>query len=156
MYAQYDTAPMPTQTPQEESQWWARELESYLTPYQQRLDAYLDRGVVGNLTAIVAGIAQSRSELTTSGLGSTITGPAHAEAGLQRIQRALHHRGWQAEVILRGDVEASGAVLPRVGEPRRNPFVHLGQECTRETRKRETGRLGSRAFQSSTSAGAQP
>jgi len=99
MYAQYDIAAMPTQTPQEESQWWASELESYLTPYQQRLDAYLDRRVVGNLTAIVAGIAQTRSELTTSGLGSAITGPAHAEAGLQRIQRALHHRGWQAEVI---------------------------------------------------------
>ena len=34
-----------------------------------------------------------------SGLGSAITEPAHAEAGMQRLQRAFHHQGWQAEII---------------------------------------------------------
>jgi hypothetical protein len=59
----------------------------------------LDRRVVGNLTAVVAGIVQTRAELTTSELGSAITGPGHAEAGTQRLQRALHHEGWKAGVI---------------------------------------------------------
>lgn len=57
--------------------------------------------------------------LTTSELGSTICGPAHAEAGTQRVQRALHHEGWtsqhleevlweQAEERVR-EVKATGA-----------------------------------------------
>src|SRR5260370_42158091 len=28
-----------------------------------------------------------------------MTGPGHAEAGTQRLQRALHHEGWKAGVI---------------------------------------------------------
>jgi len=99
MFSQYDTISMPKPTPEEESQLWAEELETYLSPYCQRLDAYLDRRIVGNLTAAVAGIVQTRTELTMSGLGSAITEPAHAGAGMQRLQRALHHQGWQAEVI---------------------------------------------------------
>ena len=59
----------------------------------------MDRRVVGNLTATVAAIVQTRTELTTSALGSAICGPAHAQAGTQRLQRALHHEGWEAEVI---------------------------------------------------------
>ena len=59
----------------------------------------MDRRVVGHLTATVAAIVQTRTELTTSALGSAICGPAHAQAGTQRLQRALHHEGWEAEVI---------------------------------------------------------
>jgi len=59
----------------------------------------VDRRVVGNLLATVGAIVQSRCELTTSELGSAICGPAHAEAGTQRLQYALHHQGWEAEVI---------------------------------------------------------
>ena len=99
MYIQYDTSALEKQTVEEESQWWAQQLESYLEPYRQRLDAYLDRRVVGNLTAVVAGIVQARTQLTTSELGRAITEPAHAEAGTQRLQRALHHEGWTAAVI---------------------------------------------------------
>jgi hypothetical protein len=99
MFSQYATVSIPNPSPEEESQKWAGELETYLIPYSQRLDAYLDRRVVGNLTAVVAGIVQTRTELTTSGVGSAITGPVHAEAGMQRLQRAVHHQGWQAEVI---------------------------------------------------------
>ena len=99
MSFQYDTEARQKQTAEEESQFWAEQLETYLAPYRQRLDAYLDRRVVGNLIATVAGIVQTRTELTTSALGSAICGPAHAEAGTQRLQRALHHPGWQAALI---------------------------------------------------------
>jgi hypothetical protein len=99
MYFQYDTSFPKQQTAEEESQWWAQQLETYLAPYRQRLDAYLDRRVVGNLMAAVAGIVQTRAPLTTSELGSTLCGPVHAEAGTKRVPRALHHQGWQAEVI---------------------------------------------------------
>src|SRR5260221_14169317 len=99
MFFQYGTEENGTQTAEEESQLWAQHLETYLTPYSERLDAYLDRRVVGNLTATVAGIVQTRSALTTSELGSTLCGPGHAEAGTQRLQRALHHQGWESEVI---------------------------------------------------------
>src|SRR5256712_9832225 len=99
MFFQYGTDSNEKQTAEEESPFWVEQLETYLTPYSQRLDAYLDRRVVGNLTATVAAIVQSRSELTTSELGSAICGPAHADAGTQRLQRALHHRGWESEVI---------------------------------------------------------
>jgi hypothetical protein len=99
MFFQYGTEEKETQTAEEESQWWAQHLETYLTPYSERLDAYLDRRVVGNLTATVAAIVQTRSALTTSEVGSAICGPEHAEAGTQRLQRALHHQGWESAVI---------------------------------------------------------
>lgn len=72
MFFQYDTLFPEQQTAEEESQWWAEQLETYLAPYRERLDAYLDRRVVGNLMAAVAGIVQTRAPLTTSELGSTI------------------------------------------------------------------------------------
>src|SRR6184192_901520 len=99
MFFQYDTDSQEQPTAQEESQFWAQQLATYLAPYHERLDAYLDRRVVGHLTATVAAIVQTRTELTTSALGSAITGPEHAEAGTQRLQRALHHEGWEARVI---------------------------------------------------------
>src|SRR5207245_1544019 len=99
MSLQYDTDSQEHPTAEEESQFWAEQLARYLAPYYERLDAYLDRRVVGNLSATVAAIVQTRTELTTSELGSAICGPAHAEAGTQGLQRALHHPGWEAEVI---------------------------------------------------------
>jgi hypothetical protein len=156
MFSQYDIPGIQKQTPEKESQSWAGELENYLTPYSQRLDAYLDRRVVGNLTAVVAGIVQTRAELTTSALGSAITGPGHAEAGTQRLQRALHHEGWKAGVIEEEFWGASGAAAPGVGEPRRDEARHLGQQCAGEAGERAPRRIGSRAFQSGASAGPQP
>jgi len=99
MCFQYGTDSNEKQTAEEESPFWVEQLETYLAPYSQRLDAYLDRRVVGNLTATVAGIVQTRSPLTTSELGSVICGPEHAEAGTQRLQRAFHHQGWKSERI---------------------------------------------------------
>src|SRR5437667_4462059 len=99
MFFQYDTDSQEQPTAEEESQFWAQQLTRYLAPYHERLDAYLDRRVVGNLTATVAGIVQTRTELKTSALGSAICGPAHAEAGTQRLQRAFQHQGWESEVI---------------------------------------------------------
>lgn len=55
--------------------------------------------MVGNLVAAVTGIITARAPLTISELGSTITRPAHAAAGMERLRRALHHEGWQAERI---------------------------------------------------------
>src|SRR2546421_1044596 len=100
MSFQYDILRQePAITEEDESQFWAEQLARYLRPYQERLDAYVDRRVVGNLMATVGAIVQSRCALTTSELGSAICGPAHAEAGTQRLQYALHHQGWEAEVI---------------------------------------------------------
>src|SRR3989440_8867794 len=100
MFFQYDISRQePSLSEEEESQFWAEQLARYLEPFRERLDAYLDRRVVGNLMATVGAIVQSRCALTTSELGSAICGPAHAEAGTQRLQYALHHQGWEAEVI---------------------------------------------------------
>ena len=63
MFFQYGTEEKETQTAEEESQCWAKPLETYLTPYSERLDAYLDRRVVGNLTATVAAIVQTRERV---------------------------------------------------------------------------------------------
>src|SRR5437868_1045437 len=119
MSYQYDTDSQEQPTAEEESQFWAQQLAKYLAPYQERLDAYLDRRVVVNLMATVAAIVQTRTELTTSALGSAICGPAHAEAGTQRLQRALHHAGWEAEVIeevLWQEAEQSRKLMQQQGE----------------------------------------
>lgn len=55
MMFQYDTFCCEHQSAEAESQWWAEQVETYLAPYRERLDAYLDRRVVGNLAATVAG-----------------------------------------------------------------------------------------------------
>src|SRR5437660_12222443 len=99
MSLQYDTDAQEQSRAQEESQFWAEQLARYLAPSHERLDAYLDQRVVGNLTATVAAIVQTRTELTTSELGSAICGPAHAEVGTQRLHRAFQHQGWESEVI---------------------------------------------------------
>src|SRR2546421_11652746 len=75
MSFQYDISGQePSLSQEEESQFWAEQLAKYLKPYQERLDAYLDRRVVGNLMAAVGAIVQSRCELTTSELGCAICG----------------------------------------------------------------------------------
>ena len=63
MSFQYDISGQePSLSQEEESQFWAEQLAKYLKPYQERLDAYLDRRVVGNLMATVGAIVQSRCE----------------------------------------------------------------------------------------------
>ena len=120
MSFQYDISEQePCLSPEEESQFWAEQLAKYLKPYQERLDAYLDRRVVGNLMATVGAIVQSRCELTTSELGCAICGAAHAEAGTQRLQYALHHPGWEAEVI--------DEVLWQEAEQRRQQIEQQGE-----------------------------
>ena len=99
MFFEYGTGAKEKQSPEEESQLWASELQTYLAPYSERLDAFLDRRVVGNVMATIASIVQTRADLTLSELGSGLCGPEHADAGTQRVQRVLHHEGWKAEVI---------------------------------------------------------
>jgi hypothetical protein len=126
MFSQYDTGSIPKPSLEEESQFWADELETYLIPSSERLDAYLDRRVVGNLTAVVAGIVQTRAELTLSGLGSTITEPAHARSGHAAVAARLTPSGMASRSHRRGVMEASAAATPGVGEPRRAAVVYLG------------------------------
>lgn len=99
MSLQYGIQAKEGQTGEAMSQTCAQELETYLSPWSERLDAYVDRRIVGNLIATVAGIVQTRSDLTLTELGSTITGPQHAEAGTQRLERLLQHQGWKAEML---------------------------------------------------------
>ncbi len=99
MSFEYDTKQQQNPGGAIESQQWAQQLESYLAPYQERLDAYVDRRIVGNLIATVAAIVQSRSGLTLSEVGSALCGPQHSEAGTQRLKRAVHHQGWHSRLI---------------------------------------------------------
>jgi hypothetical protein len=156
MFFQYGINGNEKQSGEEESQIWAKQLETYLRPYMERLDAYLDRRVVGNLTATVASIVQTRTDLTLSELGSAICGPEHADAGTQRLQRALHHQGWKAEVIARGALGTSRAEPHADGTARRNPAVHLGEQCARKAGKCYLRRIVRGAFQPGASAGSQP
>jgi len=120
MSFQYDICGQePSLSEEDESQFWAEQLARYLRPYQERLDAYVDRRVVGNVMATVGAIVQSRWALTTSELGCAICGPAHAEAGTQRLQYALHHQGWEAaliEEVLWQEAEQSRQQMQQRGE----------------------------------------
>src|SRR5205823_14210684 len=143
MSFQYDISGQePSRSEEEESQFWAEQLAKYLRPYQERLDAYVDRRVVGNLMATVGAIVQSRCELTTSELGSAICGPAHTEAGTQRLQYALHHPGWEAEVIEEVLWQEAEQSRQQMRASRRNAAVHLGESRGGKTGKGETARPG--------------
>jgi hypothetical protein len=128
MFFQYGTEAKEKQTAEAESQLWVSQLETSLAPYRERLGAYLDRRVVGNVMATVAGVVQTRTDLTLTELGSTITGPQHAEAGTQRLKRALLHEGWKAQVI--------EAVLWEQAEQRRQALENQGETplCIWESR----------------------
>lgn len=91
LYHQSAIQPQERQSGQQASQTCAQELEAYLAPFNERLDAYVNRLIVGNLTAAVAGIVQTRGDLTLSELGGTITSPEHAEARTQRLGRVPHY-----------------------------------------------------------------
>ena len=62
MSTQYGTEIQRGQSGEETSQVCAQQLEAYLAPFMERLDAYLDRRIVGNLTATVAAIVQTRAD----------------------------------------------------------------------------------------------
>lgn len=83
-FFEYGTEADKKPTAEEASPLWTQQLATSLAPSHERPDASLDRRVVGHLTATVAPIVQTRTELTTSALGSAIGGPAHAQAGTQR------------------------------------------------------------------------
>src|SRR6266516_5359050 len=147
MSFQYDTDSQEKPPAQEESPFWAQQLATYLAPYHERLDAYLDRRVVGHLTATVAAIVQTHTELTTSALGSAICGPAHAEAGTQRLQRALHHEGWEAEVIeevLWQEAEKRRKLMHQQGETPLCIWVSLVLEKPESEKLQGLGALRSR------------
>jgi hypothetical protein len=100
MFYQYGTPGNEKQaTEAEESLFWAKQLETYLQPYSERLDAYVDRRVVGNVTATIGSIVRTRSELTLTEVGSALCGPEHTDAGVGRLQRVLQHQGWEAQLI---------------------------------------------------------
>lgn len=120
MSFQYDIVTQETlRGEQAESQFWAEQLAKDLEPFRERLDAYLDRRVVGNVLAGVGAIVQSRSQLTTSELGAGICGADQAEAGTQGLQYARHHQGWEAQVI--------EEVLWEQAEERRQQIEQHGQ-----------------------------
>src|SRR2546421_11176397 len=93
MSYQYDTDSQEQPTAQEESQFWAQQLARYLAPYQERLDAYLDRRGVGNLITTGAAIVERRQELTTSPLGRGILRPTEGGGGTPPPPRALNQPG---------------------------------------------------------------
>jgi hypothetical protein len=99
MFFQYGTDSKEQPTAAEESQLWGEQLETYLAPYSERLDAYLDRRVVGNLTATVAGIVQTRSELTTREWGRVICGPGAFCRALEERQPAQRRLGARAHSL---------------------------------------------------------
>lgn len=126
MFFQYGTNVPVKPSEEEESQYWAQQLQMYLAPYSERLDAYLDRRVVGNLTASVAGIVQMRSALTTSELGSAICGPEHAEAGTRAIATRVASSGMGVKSDRRGAVGTSRGESPADAASRRNAVMYLG------------------------------
>ena len=126
MSLQYGIQAKEGQTGEDMSQTCAQELEAYLRPWSERLDAYVDRRIVGTRLSTVAGIVQTRSALTLTELGSTITGPQHADAGTQRLSRLRHASGLAGQPARTGAVGTSGALPPRTGAGRGDAVVYLG------------------------------
>lgn len=156
MCFQYAIPVAEPQPAEAESQQWADQLETYLAPVNERLDAYLNRRVVGNLTAAVAGIVAARAPLTLSELGSTITGAAHAAAGTERLHHALHHQGWQAEHIaevLWEQAEECRQQMEREGE---TALVIWDSSVLEKPERKTAGGVGQGAFEPGATVGPQP
>jgi hypothetical protein len=132
---QYGTAGIEASLSEEERQQWAQLLETSLAPS-------LDRRVVGNLAAAVASSVQTERARTWTEVGVGRGGPAHAQAGMQRRDHALHHGGWQARLIgeVRGEhAEQRLALMQARHERGLEQAEHksiVGQSCVRRRRTR--------------------
>lgn len=129
MSHQYDTENPSRPTAEEESQFWAEQLERYLRPYSERLDAYLDRRVVGNLTGLIGSLVQQRGEVTLTTLGSGLTGPDHVQAGIGRLDRALHHSDWTAQIIEKVMWEEAVKAVKAMSIRGITPIVIMDSSC---------------------------
>ena len=148
MSLQYGIHAKEGQTGEAMSQTCAQELETYLTPWSERLDAYVDRRIVGNLIATVAGIVQTRSDLTRE-LNWAARSRAHS-----RPRRARNdwnglgtHQGWKAEMLEQVWWEQAESFRQEVEQRGETRAQHLGQQCAGKGGESEAGRLGQGAFE---------
>ncbi|GCE22018.1 hypothetical protein [Dictyobacter kobayashii] len=140
MYSQYATWSQGNVSEQQESQQWAQSLETFLAPHCERLDAYLDRRLVGTVSTLIATliatIIQARVPLTLTALGSDLCGPDHADAGTQRIHRLLQQKRWSPEVLAESIWQQADQHCQRLVAKGRRPSVSGTAVCSKSQRAR--------------------
>lgn len=160
MQNQDGTGEIEASTSVEESQQGTGMVEPFLAPSLERLDASLDRSVVGNLAAAGASLIQTEREVSLTEVGAGICGPDPAQAGVPRLDHALHHEGWPARLI--GQVlgeQADQRLAQRQARHERVVRIHdrsvvekaeseqtVGQSAVRSSRARRLGRTRTHLF----------
>jgi hypothetical protein len=90
---------------QEESQpeaWLTQRLLTELGPLPQRLDAYVDKGLVTTFMELIPAIitfVHPKQGLQLSKLGASLKNGAQAPAGTKKIERLLQSKKWSADLI---------------------------------------------------------
>ena len=79
-----------------------KRLQTVLTPLPERLDAYADHRLVGTFIELVTAMvtfADPKRGLHLTKLGAVIKTGAQAPAGTKRIERFLHSKKWDADLM---------------------------------------------------------
>jgi len=97
--SQYAMTESSSQEDQALSEQVAQQLQRFVQPFLELLDAYVDCRLVETLWQTMVAIIVARTSLLLSVLGEYIADPQHGPAGSKQLSRLLHSSKWCSRLI---------------------------------------------------------
>ncbi len=117
---QYAIANKSSQEDQQVSEQVAQQLQRFVHPFLDLLDAYVDCRLVETFLQTMIAIMVARTSLLLSVLGEYLTDPQHGPAGTKHLSRLLHSAKWSSGLIeqfLWRQADQGLSALEAAGEP---------------------------------------
>ena len=99
--SQYAMSEPSSQEDQRVSEQVAQQLQRFVQPFLEILDAYVDCRLVETFWRSMIAIMVARTSLVLSVLGEYLTDPQHGPAGTKQLERLLHSAKWCSRLIER-------------------------------------------------------
>ena len=97
--SQYAMTESSSQEDQALSEQVAQQLQRFVQPFLELLDAYVDCRLVETLWQTMVAIIVARTSLLLSVLGEYLADPQHGPAGSKQLSRLLHSAKWCSGLI---------------------------------------------------------
>jgi len=111
----------------------AQQLQRFVQPLLEVLDAYVDCRLVETFWRTMIAIIMARTSLLLSVLGEYLADPQHGPAGTKQLSRLLHSAKWCSGLIERFLWQQAEQGRRRVGSGRRRAIMRMGWQCAGET-----------------------
>jgi hypothetical protein len=130
---QYAITRNPSQEDRQMSEQVAQQLQRFVQPFLEILDAYIDCRLVETFWQTMVAIIVARTSLLLSVLGEYLADPQHGPAGTKQLSRLLHSAKWCSQLIEHFLWRQADQGRSRVGSGRRTAVVRVGWECAGKT-----------------------